>query len=174
MELHHPSKFKRGTRVLMCVARKKDTGENKTYSKMVTYSQKEFDEKLILLRHLRQEGQRIYSTASSLNEEKAIRRFREAQLAAEYATPLNFYQNLETRWISALMKSEDIKNWLFDCDTPTESLYVEKDLKRLDIEHHSYRTKNGRHYITRPFNPETLRYDAKKVLQKNALMLWSY
>ncbi len=76
--------------------------------------------------------------------------------------------------MSSLMKSEEEKQWIFDCDTRMETLHVRNDLTRLGIEYHTYLTKNGRHYLTKPFNPTSLRYDAKKTLHKNPLMLWSY
>lgn len=175
MDYAHPSKFKDGTRVLMLVSRIKDAGENKTHDQFVTYSKEEFEEKIILLRKKRLLDQRIYATASSLDQAKAVRKFREAQLQSEYEQDTTrFYRNLYTKWVSSLMKSEDEKHWLFDCDNRMQTLTVRNDLTRLGIGFHTYLTKNGRHYITRPFNPTSLRMDSKECLMKNPLILWSY
>lgn len=67
--------------------------------------------------------------------------------------------------------------FLFDCDDVKQSLMVVKEpndtgFKKEVIYH--YRTKNGTHIITNPFNYTKLSQEAQKLIHKNALMLWVY
>jgi len=175
VDIHHPNKFKQGTRVQLLVSRRKDTGENSTVMKLVSYDERQFNVNMSKLRGLRQDGLRVYASASSLSEYKASRKFKEYQLNSEYEKDrFKFYRSLQKTWISCLMKCEQDKYWIFDCDTDLEVLMTKNDLDRLKMDYYRYNTKSGQHFVVKPFNPTQLRSDIKHCLMKNPLMLWSY
>ncbi|MDE3023036.1 MAG: hypothetical protein KGI54_14505, partial [Pseudomonadota bacterium] len=153
----HPEKFKTGTRVLHLRGRHKDGVEMQRSVTRASHSVEEFDEYFTELLCLRQENERIYASASARDVKKAIRDFKERQLENDYdLDPAHFYQNLNTRWVSALMQPtcQSEKFWLFDCDTQEDKQIVEDVF---DCFYHGedpywYITKNGWHALARPFD----------------------
>lgn len=156
--------FTDGVRVLMLTSRSKDggvsTGTNRKAKKFVTTNPEEFAEALEILLGLQTEGYRIYSTVNSRNMELAIRRFKEVQLEADYydeSSRHSFYFDIKNRWISSLMKrsSKVESNFLIDIDENEGDSYrnirakIDEQTKIL----FDYPTKNGRHLVTKPFNP---------------------
>ena len=190
-DISHPSSFKDGVRVLLLMLRAKDGGSAKTdrkaTKKIITRSPAEFDEALEELRSLWQPDQRIYATINARSIEKAIRIFKYRQLDAEWFDEVdrhNFYLDLENRWISCLKdKSASVGSlFLFDIDNDLldhEQIFDDLKMLRLDTEAlgasaYWYRTRNGWHFISKPFNPKLAPLAAQPLLMKNALMLWSY
>jgi hypothetical protein len=192
-DIPHPASFKTGVRVLLLMLRAKDGGSAKTdrkaTKKVVTQSPAEFDEALIELRSLWRPDERIYSTINARNLDKAIRLFRYRQLDADYfAIPdkHSFYLDLENRWIGCLKSPQAAAGslFLFDIDAdvpPAIHQTMTAKVAEWDVVD-DYKTRNGRHVITTPFNPNILlNFDHKhgetavrQCLHKNALMLWSY
>jgi hypothetical protein len=184
-DIKHPASFKDGVRVLLLMLRAKDGGSAKTdrkaTKKVVTQSPAEFDEALSELRGMWRPDERIYSTINARNLDKAIRLFRYRQLDADYFATTDkhsFYLDLENRWISCLKDKAASVGSLFLFDTDQEREYETafdelENVPGLDCIT-DYPTRNGRHIITRPFNPGLLSADVRIMLKKNALMLWSY
>lgn len=186
-DVDHPPSFKNGVQVLLLMLRAKDGGsartDRKAAKKIITQSPTEFDEALVELRALWRPNERIYSTINPRSIDKAIRLFKYRQLDADYFAERDrnsFYCDLENRWISCLKDAKAslgslfLFDWDFDIELQIPIAWLNDELERHTkvVEH--YPTRNGRHFITEPFNPNLLANAAKPLLHRNALMLWSY
>lgn len=178
--ISHPVRFQMGTRVLFLKGRHKDGLADERVVGRATHSLENFDRALSELAHLARDGERIYGAAGQRDLARAIRAFKERQLAADYEPDTEgFYRNLDSRWHSALMAptSQLEKLWLFDCDTAEEASAVSTELAAIyDNPEPPYRycSKSGVHFITAPFNRNLLSPLAVGVLHVNPLMLWGY
>lgn len=185
IDIEHPPSFKDGVRVLLLMLRAKDGGhartDRKATIKIITSNPTEFDEALTKLRSYLTGEERIYSTINPRSVAKASRLFQYRVLDANYyaeADRINFYLDLDNRWISCLKDPRASTSQLFLVDCDHDSGWtrenVIKNLWRsgLDdsyvVDH--YDTRNGSHVILKPFNPAKVPFEVKK----NALMLWSY
>ena len=83
MKIDHPDRFKAGTRVLMLAGRHKDGLEQQRKIIRVAHTSDEFDRVYADLSAMRAPHERIYGSAAARDMAKAIRRFKEAQLAAD-------------------------------------------------------------------------------------------
>lgn len=170
--------FMSGVRVLMLSGRHKDNADKKRSIMRVSYDEEDYVKQRDSLISQAQPKERLYSSASIRDMSKAIRLFKERQLAADYdLAPEHFYMGLEARWISCLMavtSEARPKAWLWDCDTDEERATVQSYLSSKDICPYEYQTKNGTHFITKPFNREDISADVKACLKTNALMLVGY
>lgn len=190
VDIDHPASFKEGIRVLLLMLRAKDGGSAKTdrraTKKVITTSVEEFDAALSELRALHQPNQRIYSTIDPRDLQKAIRSFQFRMLEAQWfdeENRNNFYLDLENRWISCLKDPKSGRGhlFLFDLDEDSadfESVYEEITNRKqglfTPVVVDDYKTRNGRHLITMPFNPALVSNAARDCKHSNALMLWSY
>ena len=179
MLYNHPNTFKSGTRILLLVNRNKDGTSEKLTITRVSHDIETFDKKLLELYNSSNTGSRIYASASSRDLEKAVRRFKHNQLDADYdANPLDFYKNLNARWVHALALSESVdkqtKLWMFDCDTEEEYKECLQVLENFAIIEYKYRTKNGNHILVKPFNKKMLSTNVSRLLHENPMILWSY
>ncbi len=178
--IEHPERYKVGTRVLFLKSRHKDGITDERHLTRVTHSVNAFDAALGELAALSADGERIYGSAGARDLSKAVRLFKERQLAADYdADPGAFYRNLEDRWASALMAptSQLDKLWLFDCDAPDEAAVVMADLARIGIRGealYQYASKTGTHMIVEPFDRSLISQLAAARIHANPLMLWGY
>ncbi|MBX9924838.1 MAG: hypothetical protein K2Y05_00635 [Hyphomicrobiaceae bacterium] len=177
--LSHPERFKLGTRVLLLRGRPKDGLPHNRAKPVFTPDPENFDAAIDALAKLALPGERIYATAGARDLDKAIRLFKERQLAADYdADPHDFYRHLDRRWETALMAStsQAEKLWLFDCDTPDDTAVVTDELARANLREPPYRyaTKSGTHIIVQPFERSQLSDRAIGLLHTNPLMLWGY
>lgn len=179
MLLDHPNHFRDGVRVLFLKSRNKDNPVRNITLIRITNNVDQFDRALNELNDLSLTGERIYASASPRDLAKAVRYFKEAQLAADYdQNPLAFYANLEARWASALMQPNcqirQQKFWLFDCDTEEELDAVNQTLTNVitDLDQYVYHTKSGVHVLCRPFNTKLCSQLSSNCLKQNALMLW--
>lgn len=180
----HPGHYTVGTRVLILKGRNKDGATDQRVIMRVTHEPGKFARALAELMSLQRPGERIYVTAGARDVSKAMRLFKERQLANDYAQdPLDFYCHIEARWISCLMavEAQAEKLWLFDCDdllaidetgTALSNLAALGHLPETTV--YFYATKNGGHYITPPFNRTLLPDSVQARLQTNPLMLWAY
>ncbi len=136
-------------------------------------------------RGISHENERIYVSAGERDLKKAIRVFKERQLANDYdPKPELFYKKLNTRWCSCLMQTQCQleKVWLFDCDSDDDAAAVEADLAEHytnPITPYRYPSKSGHHIVVGPFNKTKqnktkLNPGVKALLHDNALMLWGY
>lgn len=177
-----------GIRVLFLIHRNKEGGEtnNTKVRKIITKNSKEFFNELCKLvdeqTREKEIPYRIYSSLNARNVEKAIHKFKQEQLDADYydnESRHSFYYDLKNRFIGALMTPSCAvdKMFLFDCDNEEgrdvcgEAL---QELSRLNAEIvNIYKTKNGFHIITKPFNPTSFSVNGVE-LKKDALLLLSY
>lgn len=187
--------YTHGTRVLFLIHRNKEGGgtNNTKLRKIVTRSKEEYGEKLVELLAEQHNAAidgiplRIYACVNARDINKAIREFKQQQLDADYydeESRYNFYYDIKNRFISALMKpsSKAESNFLLDVDRQditnvldqiAEHAAAEKhtsEVKVLDI----FKTKNGYHIITEPFNPAIVEGIENVSVNKDGLLLLSY
>lgn len=179
--IEHPEEFKDGVRILMLTLRSKDGGKmnnpDRVAVKLVSRNKEEFDKCFAKLLALRKGEERIYSTVDRRDLEKGIRLFKYRQLDAEYFDPasrISFYIDIYNRWISALQspKSRAECKFMVDVDYPKDDEQGIRDqIKELGLTlEHEYKTKNGKHFILKPFNPSLVNFD----ILTNHMMLWAY
>ncbi len=167
-----PSSFKDGVRGILLLYRTKDgeVGNAQRKSiKLISNSIEDWTNKIHQLHHLQRNSHpnhRIYSSVNSRNLKSAIHEFKHRQLDADLADQKSFdefYIDIKNRFFSALMnpKCRDDSNFLIDCDTDEE---YEKAIDRIpkDLILFDYATKNGRHIISKPFNPNEIKVEIKK------------
>jgi len=177
--------FLDGTRVLFLLRRKKDGGEkadNDFFRKTIVNSKEEFLRELKKMMLLREPTMRIYSSLNKRNVEKGIREFKRQQLEADYYDTKNkhdFYFRVKDRFISSLMKPSSASEslFLFDCDELTNKRIgnaIEEIEEHTEVVWH-YRTKNGFHIISKPFNPALAsNFTFVFEIKKDSLILLDY
>ena len=179
-----------GWRVLMLTKRSKEGGKanrpDRIAVKKVSKNEEEFVEILQTMLDNRKENYRIYCTINPRDPEKAIRKFKELQLDHDFQSDeikYGFYNDLKNRWISSLMKpsSRAETYFLIDIDNndrhgldykKTEEELEKKEVTIID----TYKTKNGWHIITLPFNYPKVMPDLQKFdhVKTDALALLKY
>lgn len=185
-EIKHPISFKTGYRILMLNQRGKDGGKvghcDRSAKKMISKNEVEFEICYQKLLALKKPEERIYSTIDERDIDKGIMLFKHRQLDADYYgldDRNSFYTDIWNRWISALASPNSKKGTLFLIDIDDvaggqnvgQEKEIKKQLKEKEIEiMHEYPTKNGKHIITKPFNPTTVTF----YVQKNAMLLLAY
>ena len=158
----HKDCFKTGARVMIKTHRAKEGGSNfrdKKRKKYITTGIKNYNEKFDnMLLDLKQ-GERIYSSVNERNIEKAIKTFKYKQLDSDYYSipdKYSFYLDIYNRWVSSIATKSSKKQsyFLVDCDFEegdNETEILKLLLKKTKIIS-KYKTKNGMHFITEPFN----------------------
>lgn len=176
-------KFSDGIRFIILLQRGKETertAENKVCKRKISSGKEEFFKILNEFKDIKEKSNqplRIYSSVNRRNIEKAIRVFKTRQLEADYydfESKKQFYLDIENRWFSSIMKpsSKDETLFLIDIDEMNCREKVYEDLKRKEIELViDYPTKNGWHFITKPFDSRLL---PDIQIKKDALMLIDY
>lgn len=180
------SDFIDGTRVLLLLERQKEGGHNHEYQRralrFVTHTPESLRKclfQMLILQHTINTTYRIYMTVNPRNLEKAPYLFKQTMLDMDYEDDENrrfFWERLEDRWISALMRTKPPKGktlFVIDVDTqdtsPTLKKIAELELPVLK----QYPTKNGWHFIVPAFNSD-LWSVADTEIQKEGLLLLSY
>lgn len=178
--------FVDGIRVLFLIHRNKEGGEtnNTKTRKVITTNREEFFNELLKLVDEKERSEipyRIYSSVNSRNINKAIRQFKYEQLDADYYGTEqlhNFYLDLKNRWIGCLMqpKQKAESFFLFDVDDVDGKDMCGETLKVLHGQHiiKQYKTKNGWHIITKPFNHTEIKLPEGVELKTDALLLLDY
>lgn len=167
-----PEMFKDGVRGILLLHRNKDgeTGNAQRKSiKKISRSIQEWHEIVYEFRNLQKSSyprHRVYASVNPRNIQKAIHEFKIRQLSADYSNKQDldwFYVDLENRFFSCLMNpnSRCSSNYLIDCDTPEEYQNA-KEILPEEFFLYEYPTKNGMHIISRPFNPNEIKLEAKK------------
>lgn len=185
---HHGNyDFTSGVRLMLLRGRNKDKVSNPRVITRITHHPAQWHDTFREMQAIARPGERIYATAAPRNVKKAMRLFKEAQVAAEFDDdPTRFYHKLESRWASALMKpqSQQFKVWLVDLDNEAERAIFDsamadwyllpenRDKPTLCM--HEYKTKNGWHYLMHPFNKSQLPDDARALIVDNALALMAF
>ena len=159
-----PEIFTDGVRGIMLLRRNKDGEEGNAQRKAIkrisrdTYEWKAFIRELYELQQTSHQGYRIYSSVNSRDITKAIHEFKRRQLETDYGTMHefeSFYCDVKNRFFSCLMNPNcrAQNNFLIDCDTQLEYEHAELQLRNSGLVIMEYKTRNGVHIITRPFNP---------------------
>jgi hypothetical protein len=178
--LAHPAHYKAGARVLVLRARNKDGADEPRTISRASFSATEFDRQLESLIRLLRPGERVYASAGARDVSKAIRLFKERQLAADYDPDSDaFYRCIESRWLSCLMdtRCQAEKIWLFDCDSAEDASRVRQELAQRDglpASPYEYQTKSGMHFVVVSFDKSKLSDHTRALIHDNALMLWAY
>ena len=170
--------FKSRTRVLFLKGRHKDGIKEERLILKISHSLEKFNYCISELIQLHQMNERIYVSGDPRDVLKASRRFRRLQIDSESnPNPIEFYENFMTRWASCLMKPENslVRYWMFDCDSEEDNERVLSELDSMNIDvFHSYKTKNGKAIIVRPFNRTKISEQSQRLIIKNPLILWLY
>jgi hypothetical protein len=182
--------FRHGVRTLFLIQRHKEGGEtnNSKLIKKITRNTVEWQEaleELLVEKYSSPLKLRIYACVNDRNFNKAIHKFKVEQLEADLydqEQKENFYLDIRNRFIGCLMQPPQRASslFLFDCDdveNPTDEHFndIENFYAGIGDNHiKTYRTKNGNHVITKPFNYTKLKLPAKTELKKDGLLLLSY
>ena len=181
-------RFSDGIRMIMlCQRNKEGRPTNKTdrasYRRISRNSEEFFKilKEFQIMKEESSEPLRIYSCVNKRDINKAIRNFKEEQLAADYFDEehkYGFYFDIKNRWLSSLMKQNCRTETQFLIDIDEPKLYsldtVKNHLKEIGAEIiESYETKNGYHVITKAFNPNLFNSEFGEI-KKDALLLLDY
>jgi len=179
-----PIQFKQGLRLVMLTVRGKDGGlktrPDRVAKKKLSENPEDFDKIVAEFETIRTPQERIYSSVNCRDIKKAQREFKERQLEADYfdeESRNRFYLDIKNRWVSCVMKPSCRAEtyFLFDADDLTRWTVgeaIDKIEEVTDVIWH-YKTKNGYHIITKPFNPNDLKENFGEI-KKDALILVSY
>ena len=158
-----PDQFKNGYRGVLLLHRNKDglvgNAQRKAF-KSITTGIEHWTETVERFNHLRKTAypeHRIYSSVNSRNIGRAIHEFKKRQLEYDYSDNREldeFYRDIQNRFFSCLMNPScrNEKHFLVDCDSLDEYDRAINEIPE-DLIIFDYATKNGRHIITKPFNP---------------------
>lgn len=184
--------FSDGIRVMILMHRPKEGGKDGGYKatikRTVTRDSNEFKIALLEFLDFKERNTdipyRIYSAVNSRDIEKAIRQLKFEQLEADYydtESRHGFYFDIKNRFIGALMtpssRMKDESYFIFDVDNE-EGRDVNGEclakLAELNVEiAMQYKTKNGWHIITKPFNPNLFNVSGVEI-KKDGLLLLAY
>lgn len=159
-----PDFFTCGVRGILLLRRNKDgeTGNAQRKAiKRISRCGESWKEAVIELQKMQKtshEGYRIYSSVNERDMQKAIHQFKLRQLEVDFGNLYEyhtFYTDIENRFFSCLMNpnSRASNHFLIDCDSEEEYAHAELQLRNSGLVLMDYPTKNGRHILTRPFNP---------------------
>ena len=178
--------FTDGQRVMFLIQRHKEGGETNN-SKLIKKLPRNSDEWFKVLKELLKEQMtsdlplRIYACVNNRDFNKAIRKFKYEQLDADYYDQVqkeNFYLDVKNRFIGCLMQPAQraSSNFLFDIDNLEGVDVLGEMLKTIPEEHiiKTYKTKNGWHMVTKPFNYTTCSLPSSVELKKDGLLLLSF
>jgi hypothetical protein len=182
-------KFSEGVRCILLLERRKDSGTGKSsncFDRKITTNKQEFFETIDKFEDIKNSYKgnlRIYSSVNSRDISKAIREFKHEQLEADYydkESKNGFYLDLKNRFIHCLMKPrcKAESNFLFDFDGCCDRSFSQicKEIEKHTEIISYYKTKNGYHVITKPFNHTKIGNDErfKGVINTDGLLLISY
>lgn len=162
--VQHPEFVKTGVRLIMRVWRNKDAPPDgrRCGKTLVSTSPHAWQEAVEQLLADAIPGERVYASAEPRSWKRAVRLFKERQLAADYEPEeqmYRFYSHVENQWLSALGNPvcSARKLFLFDCDdSEAHQAVLDALATRVEGILHDYPTKAGRHVLTVPFDPAGL------------------
>lgn len=178
--------FMDGNRMIMLILRKKEGGgtaeKDRISKRKMSKNKEEFVEivkEFLELKAKSDKPLRIYSAVNKRDIDKAIREFKQRQLDADYYDEENrqgFYLDIKNRWISCVMspKCRAETSFIIDVDTddPVDGEFIKEQLELLRVKILlEYKTKNGIHIVTEPFNPNTI---PEADIKKDGLLLLDY
>lgn len=174
--------FTYGTNVLFLMHRTKDGGHNKEMKRRVlwyiVHNREEYKKaltRLLAMKNASNIDYRIYASVNPRDLSKAEKEFKRLMLEADFAGKENkryFYERLDAKWISALMKPGCKAKSRFLWDIDGDEHVMDKALDKLKNWNiiRIYDTKNGYHIITEPQDPTGIDLE----LKKDGLLLLSY
>lgn len=175
--------FTNDLRIMFLILRHRDGGasNNTKVSKRIVSSKEEFQSALLDFLQERKKNPllRIYLSANSRNFKKGVRQFKYEMLDADdydEKSKKDFYFHIKDRFIGCLSqpKAQDDSRFIIDVDNLAMMEEAEKRLKEIGATVViKYKTRNGAHILTEPFNPNLFQVKDCEV-KKNALMLISY
>lgn len=182
------SQFMDGPRVMMLFNRAKDGGHNKEEQRLIktaiSYNPEQFKRnlnELLLMKNIDERPLRIYLSVNSRNLKKVIRYIRESLLIADYADDTerdNTYQKLLRSPKHYLMQPNCANESLFILDIDNEEGFDRmgealKAMSEIGIEELlRYSTKNGWHFVVKPFNPQL--WTGPGEIKKDGLLLLAH
>lgn len=183
-----PTTFKTGTRCILLLHRTKDgaIGNNQRKSiKMISKNEDDWHKKIEECRNLQDTqypNHRIYCSVNERDMKKSIYEFNRLHLESTLQSAedrFNFYMDIQNRFFSCLMqpKAKCQNFFLIDWDNDTlgfqDELILQNKIKdAIPSEYHifDYKTKNGHHFITKPFNPAYLKWFPQVEIKRDALI----
>lgn len=167
-----PDSFKEGIRGIVLLHRNKDGCIGNAQRKSIKKISRGVDEWTEIVQNFRElqqnsyPGHRIYASVNLRDMHKAIHEFRKRELEANYfEEPFRdwFYIDVMNNFFSCLMNpsARNTSYFLVDCDSAEEYNHAKIHLPN-ELIIHEYRTKNGHHIITHPYNPNEIKVPAKK------------
>lgn len=178
--------FTTGYRTLFLIQRHKEGGEthNSRLVKKIARNEKEYLEALTELVKQKSESElplRIYACVNERDFKKSVRQFKYEMLDADYYGTFeheNFYLDIKNRFLGAMMQPAQraTSYFLFDCDNLEGVDVVGTMLQTIPNEHiiKQYKTKNGWHIITHPFNHTIYDYPSSVEMKKDGLLLLDF
>lgn len=177
--------FMDGNRMIMLIHRGKEGGKNdrgdRVSKRKISRNKNEFMEivdRFIELKKQSDKPLRIYSSVNKRDIDKGIREFEQRQLYARYydeESKYSFYFDIKNRWISCIMapKCRAETKFIIDIDDGEDDIeFIREKLELLSVRILlEYKTKNGTHIVTEPFNPNTL---PEADINKDGLLLLDY
>lgn len=178
--------FMDGTRVLLLLQRHKEGGATKEHkrrrARFIVHNLDQMKRslfELLLLKAVCKTEYRIYMTSAPRDIQRAEKDFKEQMLHVDFSAGIDkefFWAHIEDKWISSLMSTNPMKDrglFILDIDTPVDNEVCkwcgENDVEILK----SYRTKNGRHFVVKPFDRTKFPKELGEV-KVDGLLLLSY
>lgn len=167
------SLFTHGVRVCMLIDRgemNSNKGSKRWVSKLISSDKEQLESNIDKLleqqQYLANPDIRLYMCINARSMDKAIKHFQHAQLDVDPSCRDKFYTRIQDCFCSSLMKPESREESFFlidwDKDIPPDIGIGVKEIFR-------YKTPNGWHIITKPFNPLLLQ--DINIVKKDALLL---
>ncbi len=178
--------FTGGTRYLCLLHRAKEGGHGTEHKRRggnyITHNPEEYYNalvRLLTLQAISSKPYRLYASVNPRDLSKAEKALKMDMLAVDFQggdSKRFFYERLGANWVSAVMspgsKMRDSSCFLIDCDgegditAPALTWLAQHEVKIVKV----YKTPNGWHIITEPFNPTEFKI-ANCEIKKDALML---
>lgn len=177
-----------GVRMLLMLERSKDGGHNKeerrVFETYTTFNSESFKEKLrnlLFLKYLSDREVRIYLSLNPRNLKRIVRTIEESLLESHYCDEFN-RDNIHKKVCGGqrhyIMQPSNAETKLFlldidDIDDSDEMGIALQNISDAGVQELlRYRTKNGWHIVTKPFNPAL--WNKPEQVKKDPLLLLSY
>lgn len=176
--------FTNGTRYLCLLHRQKDGGSTDEYKRRggyyITHTPEQYLDalvRLLILQKVSSKPYRLYASVNARSVAKGERAFKRDMLETDFEAGENkrsFWERLPSKWVSALMQpgAREGANFIIDADgegdvTAPVLIWLENNNVEIIKQ---YKTPNGWHIITNPFNPTN--FDVPNCeIKKDALLL---
>ena len=182
--------FSDGIRIVYLINREVNNTNRQSsrwVKKIITNSKKEYTEAIEKLLSIRIEPERIYASVNGRSLKGAIRAFNHAQADAVFQGDehlYHFFKDVHNKWISCLSSPacKVTNHFIIDLDSDDiegfeKYIYELSWLNPIKMGHYmvikKYKTQNGWHLVTTPFDLSLVNYPNCEV-KKDALLLLKY